>query len=81
MGRNYHGEGNGNLWIMGIIPDYRGKQLGTKLMLHTIITLKKQAYKTMSLSVDTANAAALNLYEKFNFVKGWKRVTHTWKRE
>lgn len=75
-----HGEGNGHLWIMGVIPEYRGKQLGSKLLHYAIVTLKKQSHKTMSLVVDTANEAALNLYEKFNFAKGWKRVTHAWKK-
>ncbi len=78
--RPTHGEGNGHLWIMGVISEYRGRQLGSKLLKHAIATLKKQGYKTMSLSVDTANEIALKLYEKCNFVKGWKRVTHAWKR-
>ncbi|MHA2256165.1 MAG: GNAT family N-acetyltransferase [Candidatus Heimdallarchaeaceae archaeon] len=76
-----HGEGNGHLWIMGVIPEFRGRQLGSKLLKHVIVTLKKQGYKTMSLVVDNANEVALKLYEKFNFVKGWKRVTHAWKKE
>ena len=75
-----HGEGNGHLWIMGVIPEYRGRQLGSKLLHHAIVTLKKQGYKTMSLVVDSANEAALKLYEKFNFVYGWERITHAWKK-
>lgn len=35
----------------------------------------------MSLVVDSANEAALKLYEKYNFVSGWKRITHAWKKE
>ncbi len=66
---------------MGVIPEYRGRQLGSKLLLHTIVTLKNQGYKTMSLAVDSANEAALKLYEKYNFVQGWERVTHAWKKE
>ena len=57
-----HGEGNGHLWIMGVIPEYRGRQLGSKLLKHAIVTLKKQGYKTMSLVVDSANESALKLY-------------------
>ncbi len=75
-----HGEGNGHLWIMGVIPEYRGRQLGSKILCHAIVTLKKQGYKTMSLVVDSANEAALRLYEKHHFVKGWKRITHAWKK-
>ncbi|MCK4877305.1 MAG: GNAT family N-acetyltransferase, partial [Candidatus Heimdallarchaeota archaeon] len=76
-----HGEGNGHLWIMGVIPEYRGRQLGSKLLNHAIDSLKKSGYKTMSLVVDSANEAALKLYEKYNFVKRWKRITHAWKKE
>ena len=76
-----HGEGNGHLWIMGVIPEYRGRQLGSKLLNHAIVTLKKQGYKTMSLVVDSANEAAVKLYEKHHFVQGWKRITHAWKKE
>ena len=65
---------------MGVIPEYRGKQLGSKLLQHAIVTLKKQEFKTMSLVVDTANEAAVKLYEKYNFVQGWKRITHSWKK-
>ena len=54
--------------------------LGSKLLKHVIATLKKQDYKTMSLVVDTANEAAVKLYEKYNFVQGWKRITHAWKK-
>ncbi len=76
-----HGEGNGHLWIMGVIPDHRGHQLGSKLLNHAIVTLKNSGFKTMSLVVDIANVAALKLYEKFSFEQGWKRITHAWKEE
>ncbi|MBA7482516.1 Mycothiol acetyltransferase [subsurface metagenome] len=76
-----HGEDVGHLWIMGVIPEYRGQQLGSKLLQHAIVTLKNSGYKTMSLVVDSANEAAFKLYEKHHFVKGWKRITHAWKKE
>lgn len=33
------------------------------------------------LVVDSANQATVGLYEKHNSVKGWKRVTHVWKKD
>ena len=66
---------------MGVIPEYKRRQLGSKLLHHAIATLKNSGYKTMSLVVDSANKAALKLYEKYHFVQGWKRVTHVWKKE
>jgi len=47
----------------------------------TVYFGNNEDYKTMSLVVDSANQAAVGLYEKHNFVKGWKRVTHVWKKE
>ncbi len=56
-----HGEGNGHLWIMGVIPEYRKRQLGSKLLHHAIATLKNSGYKTMSLVVDSTNSAILEI--------------------
>ncbi|MHA1111582.1 MAG: GNAT family N-acetyltransferase [Promethearchaeota archaeon] len=79
--RPTHGEGNGTLYGIGVVPEFRGIQLGSRLLNHVIMTLKTQGYKTMSLAVDIENKAALKLYEKYEFVKEWRRITHAWKKE
>ena len=35
----------------------------------------------MILVIVCANEAALRLYKKYKFVEGWRRITHTWKRD
>ncbi len=35
----------------------------------------------MSLTEDCENLFAVNLYEKFNFIKGWERITHVWQQD
>ncbi len=79
--RPTHGEGNGHLQVICVISDFRRTGLGSKLLNYAINTLKKLGYKTMSLGVDCENNNAIKLYEKFNFVKGWERVTYVWKRK
>lgn len=79
VARSTHGEVNGHLWLIGVVPKHQGCHLGSKLLNHAIVTLKQQEYKSMSLAVDSANERAVKLYEKFNFIKGWRRITHAWK--
>jgi len=75
-----HGEGNGNLYGIGVIPEFRGIQLGSRLLNHVMITLKRLGYETMSLAADVENEHAIKLYEKHKFVKEWRRITHAWKK-
>ncbi len=79
--RPTHGEHNGHLYGIGVLPEFRGIQLGSHLLNYVITTLKKLGYKTVSLAVDIANEAAVKLYEKHEFVKDWRRITHAWKKE
>ena len=79
--RPTHGEGNGTLNGIGVLPEYRRIHLGSRLLNHVILTLKTQGYKTMSLAVDIENDVAMKLYEKHEFVKEWRRIMHVWKKE
>jgi ribosomal protein S18 acetylase RimI-like enzyme len=53
---------------MAILPAYRGKGIGTKLMQEICTLASINGYKTISLSVDPSNPA-LRLYERFGFQK------------
>ncbi|WP_338787648.1 GNAT family N-acetyltransferase [Metabacillus sp. FJAT-53654] len=53
---------------MAILPKYRGKGIGTRLIQEICTLAKINGYKAVSLSVDPANPA-LRLYERFNFKK------------
>ena len=54
---------------MGVIPDYRGRSVGARLMDRTL----KQAFATgfvrIEFSVRADNLRAMRLYEKFGFVR------------
>lgn len=79
--RPIHGEDNGTLNGIGVIPEFRGTRLGSILLDYVISTLRNLGYKTMSLTADTENVHAIKLYEKFKFGKEWKRIMHVWNRE
>jgi [ribosomal protein S18]-alanine N-acetyltransferase len=56
--------------ILGIamLPEYRGKGIGSLLLEGIMKEAKASGYKKISLSVDPNNPA-LRLYERFGFVK------------
>ena len=58
-------------WVgwFGILPQYRNKGYGKKLLEQTIEMAKKQGYKILRLYTDKVeNATAIKLYEKLGFI-------------
>ncbi|WP_066250887.1 GNAT family N-acetyltransferase [Neobacillus drentensis] len=53
---------------MALLPDYRGKGIGTALLGEMLKVAKESGFSRISLSVDPNNTA-LHLYEKFGFKK------------
>ena len=58
----------GNLG-MGIIPEYRGRGLGRRLIETTLKRARETGFSRVELDVHTDNARAIALYEKVGFVK------------
>jgi ribosomal protein S18 acetylase RimI-like enzyme len=59
---------------MGIIPEYRGQGIGTKLVHAVIDHCRKMGLEKIDLEVYTTNTAAVALYKKLGFVEeGLKR--------
>jgi len=52
---------------MGLIPEYRGKGLGTKLLASVLDHAKKFGLEKVELHVYTTNHPAVALYRKFGF--------------
>lgn len=52
---------------IGLVTKYRGMGIGTKLMKRIIEAAKDDGFHSLSLSVDSRNTAALNLYRKTGF--------------
>lgn len=54
---------------MGIIPSYRGKGLGQRLMEATLQAARDAGFMRVELSVHADNARAIALYERVGFVQ------------
>lgn len=59
---------------MGVLPDYRGKRIGTRLMEDALLAAKKLGFERIELEVYASNVPAIRLYEKRGFIcEGVKR--------
>jgi mycothiol synthase len=58
---------HGIIYMIGTDPEYRGKGLGKKVLLAGLNYLKSQGIKTVSLSVDSENKVAYELYRSMGF--------------
>jgi RimJ/RimL family protein N-acetyltransferase len=54
---------------MGIVPAWRGRGLGTRLMERTLQEARKVGLVRVELNVHADNARAIALYERFGFVR------------
>jgi RimJ/RimL family protein N-acetyltransferase len=54
---------------MGIIPSYRGRGLGLRLINVTLAQARKTGFVRVELSVHSDNARAISLYDKVGFVR------------
>jgi RimJ/RimL family protein N-acetyltransferase len=52
---------------MGLIPEYRGQGLGSKLLSSVIEHSKRFGLEKIELNVYTTNTSAIALYKKFGF--------------
>ena len=52
---------------VAVVPEYRGKGIGTKLLLQ-VLELAQSVYPAVSLNV-RANNPAINLYQRVGFIK------------
>jgi RimJ/RimL family protein N-acetyltransferase len=64
---------------MGIVPEFRGKGLGAKLMTAVLDHATRTGVEKMELKVNTANTRAIALYKKFGFeqeglIKKYRKV-------
>lgn len=60
-------EKHGIIYMIGTEPEYRGEGLGKKVLLAGLSYLKSQGIKTVSLSVDSENRVAYELYRRMGF--------------
>jgi len=54
---------------MGLLPEYRGKGIGSKLLKDSIQKAKEFKLEKIELTVYTTNSTAISLYKKFDFIE------------
>jgi ribosomal protein S18 acetylase RimI-like enzyme len=64
---NVASSGSWELAYVGIVPQLRGRGLGTELVRHAIAATKKGGAHELILSVDVRNVPALRLYQSLEF--------------
>lgn len=66
-------------WI-GIHPTFRRQGLGTLLLHHIMTHAHERGIKSMGLSCESDNIAAINMYEKNHWVHSDHDVTYVWRK-
>jgi RimJ/RimL family protein N-acetyltransferase len=54
---------------MGVVPDYRGRRIGARLMDQTLKQAAASGFVRIEFNVRADNLRAMQLYEKFGFVR------------
>lgn len=60
-------ERNGQIYMLGTDPDYRGRGVGKKVLLAGLARLKSKSLEVAELTVDSENKAACALYRSIGF--------------
>jgi len=73
-GNDHEGFSHSGKLGIGLLREYRGLGLGSKLLNKTLITAIERGLERVELDVYASNHNAINLYKNFNFkVEGQKR--------
>ena len=59
-----HPGGEGEIYIIGVVPSFQGRGLGRELVLEGMRHLSGRGCETVMLYTEGDNAAAVGLYEK-----------------
>jgi mycothiol synthase len=61
------GEGKGQIRMLGVDPDYRGRRVGKRVLLAGLSYLQHKGLQVAELTVDSENKAACALYRSVGF--------------
>lgn len=67
--RDWDDPAHAYLFGCAVKKDYRGKGLGKRLMIRSLECLARDGFKTVSLTVDPENMAAMRLYTGLGFTQ------------
>lgn len=73
-------ENIGGIYGLEVLPDYRGKGFGRKLLLLSINKLKEKGVDYITLQVETNNKNALNLYTSCGFKENYTMIYYSIKK-
>jgi ribosomal protein S18 acetylase RimI-like enzyme len=74
-------EKRGEISIIAVNPQNRGKGIGRQIMLFGLGQLKDKGCKQAYLTVHARNTPALHLYESLGFVKAERRSSLIWRKQ
>jgi mycothiol synthase len=60
-------EGKGQIFMLGVDPDYRGRGVGKAVLFAGLLYLKEKGFQIAELTVDSENQAAYTLYRSVGF--------------
>ena len=60
-------ERKGRIFMLGVDPDYRGKEIGKRVLLAGLARLKSKSLQVAELTVDSENKVACALYKSIGF--------------
>ena len=66
----------GEIYIMGINPDYSGRGIGKDIALAGLHHLHYQGLNSVLLYVDETNSSAINLYTSIGFTESGRDVLY-----
>jgi len=67
-------QGHSELVYLGLAPDARGRGIASRLLALGLRALSDRAERDVTLAVDTRNAPAVRLYERFGFAAFARRI-------
>jgi RimJ/RimL family protein N-acetyltransferase len=74
MGENLNKKFHSRYIAMGVLDEFKGKKIGSRLMEAAIAFCKEQQVTRMELTVVASNERAIKLYQKYGFeLEGTKR--------
>jgi ribosomal protein S18 acetylase RimI-like enzyme len=68
----------GHVTQVCVAPAFRGTGLGYELLRRSLVTLADHGCRTVSLTVTTSNASAIQLYERMGFINRREFAAYVW---
>jgi ribosomal protein S18 acetylase RimI-like enzyme len=68
----------GHITQVCVAPAFRGTGLGYELLRRSLVALADHGCRTVSLTVTTSNASAIQLYERMGFVNRRDFAAYVW---